>query len=182
MILPRLQSALRNRSGTAGIEFALVFPVFIFLFIGGITVFDLFRGHQQMIEANSVVSDIISRQTSVDKADLENLYSVFTNLQDASGAKRSLRISSIVRDDEDEYSFAWFEEAGEVSLLPPRQLDPKVLAASLPDIAAGDSLIVVEGARIFPVTFNVLDFGSITFQEQAFARPRFIGAVAYEGK
>jgi Flp pilus assembly protein TadG len=175
-MIRRLGSIFGNRDGTAGIEFAIIAPVVVFLFLGGVTLFDIFRSYQKIIEANSVVADLVSRQTSIDKTYFETMYGVFTNLQADPTATRALRVSSVVRNGND-YTLAWSKVAGNETLLPTQKLDME----TLPNIASGDSLIYVEGSTEFPVMFSILGFGNIVYHQTAFTRPRFIGAVAYTG-
>lgn len=174
-----LKPILRNRTGTAGIEFALIIPAVILLFIGGVTMFDLLRNYQRVIEANSVVSDLIARQTSIDKTYFDNVNGVFVNLQDGSKNNKVLRISSITRNGKD-YSIAWSKVAGNLSLLENPTLNPKTLPNTLPDIASGDSIIFVESSSKVPLIFNILDSMEFTFQEHTFARPRYANAVAFK--
>ena len=116
-MIRRMKSILRDRAGTAGIEFAITAPVIILLFLGGVTLFDIFRSYQKIIEANSVVADLISRQTSIDKAYFDTMYGVFTNLQADPTATRALRVSSVTRSGSN-YVVAWSKVAGSEALLP----------------------------------------------------------------
>ena len=175
-MIRRMKSILRDRAGTAGIEFAITAPVIILLFLGGVTLFDIFRSYQKIIEANSVVADLISRQTSIDKAYFDTMYGVFANLQADPTATRALRVSSVTRSGSN-YVVAWSKVAGSEALLPTQKLDTQ----TLPNITSGDSIIYVEGSAEFPVMLSILGFGKIVYHQTAFTRPRFIGAVAYTG-
>jgi len=173
MITP-LKDLLKNRSGASAIEFSFVAPVMIFFFIGSVAVFDMFRTYQNIVEANGVVADVISRQTSIDATFVSNIYGVFTNLQQNSTAPSALRISSIKKT-AGVYKPDWKKESGTVSLLKAQVLD----SSTLPQITDGDSIIYVEGATTYTMLSNILGFGQMTFAERAFTRPRFISAVAF---
>jgi Flp pilus assembly protein TadG len=165
---------LQNRSGASAIEFSFVAPVMIFFFIGSVAVFDMFRTYQNIVEANGVVADVISRQTSIDATFVSNIYGVFTNLQQNSTAPSALRISSIKKT-AGVYKLDWKKESGTISLLKAQVLD----SSTLPQITDGDSIIYVEGATTYTMLSNILGFGQMTFAERAFTRPRFISAVAF---
>ena len=169
-----LKDLLKNRSGASAIEFSFVAPVMIFFFIGSVAVFDMFRTYQNIVEANGVVADVISRQTSIDATFVSNIYGVFTNLQQNSTAPSALRISSIKKT-AGVYKLDWKKESGTVSLLKAQVLD----SSTLPQITDGDSIIYVEGATTYTMLSNILGFGQMTFAERAFTRPRFISAVAF---
>jgi Flp pilus assembly protein TadG len=169
-----LKDLLKNRSGASAIEFSFVAPVMIFFFIGSVAVFDMFRTYQNIVEANGVVADVISRQTSIDATFVSNIYGVFTNLQQNSTAPSALRISSIKKT-AGVYKLDWKKESGTISLLKAQVLD----SSTLPQITDGDSIIYVEGATTYTMLSNILGFGQMTFAERAFTRPRFISAVAF---
>ncbi|MDR7143237.1 pilus assembly protein [Rhizobium sp. BE258] len=169
-----LKDLLKSRSGASAIEFSFVAPVMIFFFIGSVAVFDMFRTYQNIVEANGVVADVISRQTSIDATFVSNIYGVFTNLQQNSTAPSALRISSIKKT-AGVYKLDWKKESGTVSLLKAQVLD----SSTLPQITDGDSIIYVEGATTYTMLSNILGFGQMTFAERAFTRPRFISAVAF---
>ncbi len=169
-----LKDLLKNRSGASAIEFSFVAPVMIFFFIGSVAVFDMFRTYQNIVEANGVVADVISRQTSIDATFVSNIYGVFTNLQQNSTAPSALRISSIKKT-AGVYKLDWKKESGTISLLKAQVLD----SSTLPQITDGDSIIYVEGATTYTMLSNILGFGKMTFAERAFTRPRFISAVAF---
>ena len=141
---------------------------------GSVAVFDMFRTYQNIVEANGVVADVISRQTSIDATFVSNIYGVFTNLQQNSTAPSALRISSIKKT-AGVYKLDWKKESGTVSLLKAQVLD----SSTLPQITDGDSIIYVEGATTYTMLSNILGFGQMTFAERAFTRPRFISAVAF---
>ncbi|QRM42960.1 hypothetical protein [Rhizobium sp. BG4] len=169
-----LKEFLKSRSGASAIEFSFVAPVMIFFFIASVAVFDMFRTYQNIVEANGVVADVISRQTSIDATFVSNIYGVFTNLQQNSTAPSALRISSIKKTG-GIYKLDWKKESGTVSLLKAQVLD----SSTLPQITDGDSVIYVEGATTYTMLSSILGFGQMTFAERAFTRPRFISAVAF---
>ncbi|MBB3966380.1 TadE/TadG family type IV pilus assembly protein [Rhizobium metallidurans] len=166
---------IRERTGASAIEFALLAPILLFFFLASITVFDLYRTYQNIVQANGIVADVISRQTSIDNAFVSNLYSVFTHLQQNSTAPIALRISSIKKT-AGAYKLDWTKESGTAGLLKAQVLN----ASSLPELTDGDSVIYVEGAASYTAMTNILGFGTMTFAETAFSRPRFIGAIVYQ--
>jgi Flp pilus assembly protein TadG len=166
---------IRERSGASAIEFALLAPILLFFFLASITVFDMYRTYQNIVQANGIVADVISRQTSIDNTFVSNLYSVFTHLQQNSTAPIALRISSIKKT-AGVYKLDWTKESGTASLLKAQVLS----TSTLPQLTDGDSVIYVEGAASYTAMTSIMGFGSMTFAETAFSRPRFIGAIVYQ--
>lgn len=174
MMMKRLQDLTKDRSGASAIEFAFVAPAMIFFFVASIALFDAFRTYQNIVEANGIVADVISRQTSVDAAFVSNIYGVFKNLQQDSTAPSALRISSIKKT-AGAYKLDWAKTSGTSGMLKAQVLD----ATTLPNISDGDSVIYVEGATTYTLVSNIFGFGEMEFAERAFTRPRFIGSVTF---
>jgi Flp pilus assembly protein TadG len=164
-----------ERSGASAVEFALIAPMMAIFFLSSITVFDMYRTYQNIVQANGIVADVISRQTSVDSTFVSNLYSVFTHLQQNSKAPIALRISSIKKT-AGAYKLDWTKESGTAGLLQPQVLS----ATTLPQLTDGDSVVYIEGASSYTAMSSILGFGTMTFAETAFSRPRFIGAIVYQ--
>lgn len=175
MSKPVLSRLIRERSGASAVEFALIAPMMILFFLASITVFDLYRTYQNIVQANGIVADVISRQTSVDSTFIANLYSVFTHLQQNSAAPIALRISS-VKKTAGVYKLDWSKESGTAGLLKPQVLN----TTTLPQLTDGDSVIYIEGSASYTAMTSILGFGTMTFSETAFSRPRFIGAIVYQ--
>lgn len=165
-----------DRAGTSGIEFAIIAPVMLLLFIGGITLFDIIRSYQRMIGANSVVADILSRQTSVNSAFIDKMEVFFVNLQMNKAADKALRVSSLTRS-KGKFVVAWTQARGNAKLLPQEILD----TSKLPDVEDGDSLLYIESAISYEPMHGILGFSGVEYFEGSAIRPRFIAAVGYGG-
>lgn len=172
MRIALFKNILADRRGTSGIEFALTAPVIILLFVGGVTLFDIFRSYNRIIEANGIVADIVARQMSVDDAFFSKTYGVFANLQADRSMPNALRVTSVIWKD-GKYKAEWTRQGGTTTLLPGQTLD----ATTLPTIPSGDSIIFVESVVRYDTISSMLGFGTITYSENAFTRPRFTAAI-----
>lgn len=163
----------RDRSGTSGIEFALVAPIILLLFFGAITVFDLYRSYWQLVQATYIVSDVVTRETAIDEAYVDRVYGVYTNLFNDKVSPTALRVSSISKK-KTGYVVLWTTQRGDTSLIPTQQIQ----ASKLPDIAETDTIIVVEGFSRKVAASGYLGFLNMKFAEETYGRPRFINAIA----
>jgi Flp pilus assembly protein TadG len=163
---------LSNEAGTSGIEFALTAPVIILLFLGATTLYDLLRSYNRIVEANGIVADIVARQMTMDDAFFTKTYGAFAALQADKSMPNALRITSVMWKDV-KYTADWTKKAGTTALLPTQTLD----TTTLPTIPSGDSVILVEGVTQYTALSALFGFGTVTYSENAFTRPRFTAVV-----
>jgi Flp pilus assembly protein TadG len=163
---------LSNEAGTSGIEFALTAPVIILLFLGATTLYDLLRSYNRIVEANGIVADIVARQMTMDDAFFTKTYGAFAALQADKSMPNALRITSVIWKD-GKYTADWTKKAGTTALLPTQTLD----TTTLPTIPSGDSVILVEGVTQYTALSALFGFGTVTYSENAFTRPRFTAVV-----
>lgn len=162
----------RDEAGTSGIEFALTAPFVILLFLGGVTLYDLMRSYNKIVESNGIVADIVARQMTMDDAIFTKTYGAFANLQADKTMPNALRVTSVVWKD-GKYTVDWTRKAGTTALLPEQKLD----STTLPAIPAGDSVIFVEGITQYTAIASIFGLGTVTYSETAFTRPRFTSSV-----
>lgn len=161
-----------DRNGTAGIEFALLIPILIVLFIGSITLFDLYRIYWRQVQSTHIVSDIVSRETVINDEYLTKVYDVYSGLLNVEAGARAMRISSVAFNGKT-HSAAWSVSKGDSALLPDQDLSK----VEFPTMTKTESVIFVETFGTHGAFSSYLGFPEITFTEQAFARPRFVSAV-----
>ncbi len=161
----------RDERGTSAVEFALLVPVLLLLLVGTVTLFDLFRTHQNVEKATFTLSDMLSREQTINQAKLNDMLALLRNMVPSSGTG-GLRVSSIVKS-QGAFSVRWSRSVG--SNVPTTPLPGSVL----PDIAEGDSVLLTESFvpyRAFVDWFTV-DF--ITFTGQSAQRPRIVSEIRY---
>lgn len=163
---------LSNEAGTSGIEFALTVPIIILLFLGATTLYDLLRSYNRIVEANGIVADIVARQMTMDDTFFTKTYGTFAALQADKSMPNALRITSVIWKN-GKYTADWTKKAGTTALLPTQKLD----TTTLPTIPSGDSIIFVEGITQYTALSALFGFGTITYSENAFTRPRFTAVV-----
>ena len=163
---------LQNEAGTSGIEFALTVPIIVLLFLGGATLYDLLRSYNRIVEANGIVADIVARQMTMDDALFDKTYGAFAALLADKSMPNALRVTSVIWKD-GKYTVDWTKKAGTTALLAQQKLD----ATTLPTVPSGDSVIFVEGVTQYTALAALFGFGTVTYSENAFTRPRFTAYV-----
>lgn len=160
------RSAQRRDDGVAMIEFALVLPIMIFIFVGMVEFGEAFTINRKVENAASTVADLVSQQGSVSDETLEDIVRVAEQvLLPYRSAPLSLRIISVVADAENrETTVAWSFGPGA-----PAANTAYSLRAGLTE--ANSSVIVVEADYDFTPTVGHF-LGSFEITGNAFFRPR----------
>lgn len=165
---------LGDRRGVAAIEFALIAPVLIVLLLGCVTLFVAFRDSQDAEKATFTIGDLMSRRTDpVDNAFLSTTQQLFLQMVSRPAERTKYRISSLARSG-GKFSVAWSYAVAPRTAL--RTAD--IPTDSLPVVADGDSLILVETAVSYDPLFGGLGLVSGEHVNLAANRPRFIAAIA----
>lgn len=165
----------KDEDGASAIEFALLAPVFIFFFLAAVTFFDVYRTYQNIVQANGIVADVVSRQTSMNATSLDTMYGVFSNIQATRQSGNALRISLLKRKGSS-FTVTWTKTRGDDDLFNDLETD----ASGLPDVADGDSIVLVEGAANYLGLTSLFGMGEIPLSGIAYSRPRFASTVAYQ--
>lgn len=71
-----LTALIRDRRGVGGVEFAIIAPLLLMLYIGAFEISLGFTVARKVARASSAVSDIVSQQTDVNKTLLDNMKNV----------------------------------------------------------------------------------------------------------
>ncbi|WP_173088994.1 TadE/TadG family type IV pilus assembly protein [Devosia sp. 1635] len=170
-MIPRF---LDDNHGVAATEFALILPLLLALLLGTITIFDLFRMAQRTQKATFTIGDILSRQSAIDDSIIEEMQDLLENTIDAAGDS-NVRVSSI----------SMTGGALVLDWSKPQQTngtaaDRDIPYSVIPDMADGDSVILVES--FVPHVAIVSGFGidELTYENHSVHRPRFVGRIAFQ--
>ncbi|WP_413711647.1 TadE/TadG family type IV pilus assembly protein [Rhizobium sp. Rhizsp82] len=171
MTMKLLKRFLRADDGVAAIEFALVAPLILTLFLGSVILALLFRDAKTAERATSVISDVISRKTTVDSTYLNQCYTLFQSMVNRPASAIRFRISSVKKSASGlkvdwSYAVTW------------QQLtDGDVTKRTFPMISDNDSFVVVESSvQPSPLSgFLSLPIGN--YENAVTERPRFTAAI-----
>lgn len=170
-----IRRLLHDREGVAAIEFALLAPLLLALLMGTVTLFDLFRASQNVEKATFTAGDILSRQSTINAAYLQSTFSTVTTLVGGDATQISMRVSSIKRT-LSTYSVDWSKVTGKAV---PLLTTSTIPTSRIPDIADGDSVLVIDTFVPHSAIFSIAGFNAITFNSMSAYRPRFTSSIAY---
>ena len=160
-----------DERGVTLVEFALVLPVMIVIFIGLVEFSEAFTVARKLSGAAGTVSDLVAQESSVTNASLNDIEQVAGELmQPYSDTPLNVVIVSVVADENNATTVAWSYPAGAYAVGTPYTLPQAGLTE------AGSSLIVTEASYNFTPTVSRF-LGTFLLNERAFFRPRFSQAV-----
>lgn len=164
----------QSEQGATLIEFALVFPIMILLFIGLVEFGEAFNVNRKISNAASTVSDLVSQESTVTNAELQDIAIVANEIvKPYRTAPFTLRIISVVANDTNtRATVAWTYPAGTPAV---GSVYPLPGGQRLTE--ANSSLIVAETSYAFTPSVGYF-VGAITLNGVAYFRPRLTRTVA----
>lgn len=173
----RLGAARRFKQSERGvtlIEFALIFPIMIFLFIGLVEFGEAFSVNRKISNAASTVSDLISQESSITNAELQDIAIVASEIvKPYRTAPFSMRIISVVANATNtSTTVAWSYPPGSPAV---GSVFPLPGGQRLTE--PNSSLIVAETSYAFTPSVGYF-VGAITLNGVAYFRPRLARTVA----
>ena len=170
-----IRRLVNDRGGVAAIEFALLAPLLLALLMGTITVFDLFRTSQTVEKATFTIGDILSRQTTINTSYLQATFAMLTALAPGDETQMSMRVTSIKRA-QNNYSVDWSKFTGKAV---PAMTTLTIPHDRIPDIADGDSILIVDTFVPHWSIFSIAGLDAVTFSNMSVYRPRFTSSIAF---
>lgn|SRR6185295_16747351 len=179
-LLDRLAQSLgrcvRDRSGQALVEAALVFPMLISVFLGVSEFSQAFTVKRRLEAAANTAADLVARTQSIATADLTGIKAMIDEmLKPYPTTTLGLTISSVVADQDNATRVAWSYAQGSGATA-------RTSGASVslpPDLTEPNSSIVfAEVNYTFRSTLGQMIVGDVSFTAQAYLRPRASNQVA----
>ncbi|QYX58147.1 pilus assembly protein [Roseovarius sp. SCSIO 43702] len=177
----RLRAFSRDQSGTVTVEAVLTLPI-LFLVIG--VTYEFFEVHRYKSardKASYTIADMISREMApVDDNYIDNTKTLFDTIVN-DNAPTQLRVSIIKFDeDSDKYSIVWSEVRGTGNMTALKTEDVASDHASLPGMADGEELILVEWGADYQPMFDVGFDGGFEVASGIFTSPRFAPQIVWD--
>ena len=174
----RMRRFVGDQDGVSAVEFALLLPLMLTLYLGGVEVSQAVSADRKTMLVAHSIGDIISQYSCVTSSDMTNIFSVGQEVvypYDPNNLKATA--TSVTVDANGRATVAWSQalnggtvRSGDVTSLIPAAL----LTASL-----SSSLIWAEASYSYRPTVGYVITGTLTLNEKIFLRPRLTNAVAY---
>lgn len=161
----------REEDGLVMTEFLILLPLLVWTFMALFIYWDAFRTINQAQKAAYAVSDLISRQSEVDRPFLNGMQRVTEYL--TNGAPVRLRVTSFQWDAANNEYYVLFSESPGGTM--PKLTKTNIMAMSttrIPEMADRDSAVIVETEVSYAPAFDV-GITSHTFDNFVVTRPRY---------
>ena len=171
-----------DRSGTAAIEFAFLFPVMLALFFGSFEITNLVMVNLKLTAATEAASDLLaqtrSNQNTVAPSDLQN-YSTAASMEMTPYASSpyttvglQTAYDSIIFNSSGTPSIAWHHELNGASTI--NMVSIQSTVTTLWNGSSTDSVIVVQSTISYASPISWVLSKNYSFSDLAYNRPRYV--------
>lgn len=166
-----LGRAARNRRGVSAIEFALIFPLLIVLYVGAAETGNLLTIYRRTFQIAATAADLTAQVKTVSNADLADIVTASNSIMSpfATVPLRTV-ITSVVADQNNAGKVSWsYASSGAARGVN----SPYPLPTGLTE--PGSSVIVAEVTYAFTPLVNMIKYfspGSFTMSQTFYTRPR----------
>jgi len=173
-MLIALSRAIRCRKGLAAVEFALIAPVLVILFLGVIELCDALTCRQKVTSVASTAADLVAQQSKVTDAEMSDIFDALNSIifpYTTTTAK--IRISSLIDDGNGGATVAWSDAQNMTALT-------QGTAVTVPSglITSGGSVIRAEITYGYTSPTAKLITGTVTMSDTFYAKPRKVAQVS----
>lgn len=173
---PLLRRFTRNQSGVSAVEFALLLPLMITLYLGGVEITQAVSVDRKVTLVSFTVADLTAQATIVSTADMVNILSAASAVAAPyKAANLQVTVSSVLIDANGTATVAWSEATANATK---RSGDvTSVIPAALR--VANTSLIWGEAKYSYTPAVGHVITGTLTLGDQIYMRPRLAASVAH---
>jgi len=169
-----LHRFLRDKRGVSAVEFAMLLPLMVTLYIGGVEVSQAIAVDRKVTLVARTLGDLVAQSTSVNAADMTNiLNAASTVVQPYSDSLIKITVSRVDIDNAGAAKVVWSKTKNGTA----RAVDSNVtLPAALN--TANTSLIWAESEYGYTPTIGYVITGTMNLKDQIYMRPRLSDTVA----
>jgi len=165
---------LRDRRGVSAVEFAMLLPLMMTLYLGGVEVSQAVAVDRKVTLISRSLGDLVAQATTVTNADMTNILSATAAIiVPYADSKLKITVSSVVIDAQGVAKIAWSDTKNGTA----RAVGSTVtLPAALN--TASTSLIWAEAQYAYTPAIGYVITGTMNLKDQIYMRPRLSDTVA----
>ena len=163
----QLKSLIKDRRGTAAVEFAFVAPVMILMYYGLAELTQGMMADRRAAHVASAIGDLVAQDTVINTTEMTDVFNVGKAIIapfPTSGL--SMRVTSIRKDSSGALQVMWSKSSGSMSVL--------TTVASVPAglIANNESVILAESSYVYNSSAKKALPNALTFTQKYYLKPR----------
>lgn len=167
-----LRTIKGDQDGVSAVEFALVAPVLVLLYFGGIELSLLMQADRRITTVTSTIGDLASRATVLDNNDIGNIFAASNQLLlPLNSAEAQMRLTNLISAADGKITVDWSDDCNSTTL---SALSPGA-TVSIPAgiLPPSSSIIMAELEYSYTSTLNYLPAANgQTLKDRFFLRPR----------
>ncbi|WP_108396032.1 TadE/TadG family type IV pilus assembly protein [Devosia submarina] len=182
----KLRSFRIAENGAAAVEFALILPAMLILYVGANEASMLISMDRKVQLISGAVGDLVARtDTDISSGDLQNYVNVAGGIISPYVVDGMVQIVSQVKVENGKAKVVWSRGFDD------QEPDPKldradgaeyVLPQAVLDIAEGDHVIVAETRLPYTPLYGIVYTSPVTLYRENFFMPRFGGRIRLDGR
>ena len=170
----QLRNLIKDRRGTAAVEFAFVAPVMILMYYGLAELTQGMMADRRAGHVASAIGDLVAQDTVINDSEMTDVFNVGKAIIapfPATGL--SMRVTSIRKDSTGAIQVMWSKSSGSMGVL--------TTVASLPTglIANNESVILAESSYVYNSATKQALPNAMTFTQKYYLKPRKTAQVTW---
>lgn len=173
-----LKNFRKNTEGVSAIEFAIVAPVMVFIYFGGMELFLLMQADRRITTVAATIGDLASREVVLNNSDIDDIFAASRILiipLDPSVAR--LRVTNLIADSNGNVEVDWSDASDNYT--------PRSVGSTFTNIPEGvieenGSVIMAEVEYTYQSELDYLPSARQTLRDRFFLRPRRTNIIVRE--
>jgi len=157
-----------DRSGVSAVEFALILPLMLTLYLGGIQLSDALTISRKVTHVTSSLGDLVTQSRSISNTDMTNILNAAAGVMAPySSTPLKITVSGVKIDDEGNATVAWSDALNTTALT-------RGSSIAIPDAVKQNDSFLVTAEVHYPYTpaIGYVMTGNFDLHDQFFLRPR----------
>lgn len=180
-VLAHIRLLRLSEAGTAAVEFALVLPIMLMLYIGFVEVSALISVDRKLQSAAGALGDLVARSdTTISAATLTDYFHAASGIMTPNPIEELRQVVTqvqVLADGTTRVSWSRQYLGGVYGTGPHAVNSSFALPAAMVNIARGKFVIVAEGSYDYPTLYGLAFSQTINLYRENFFMPRFGGSV-----
>jgi Flp pilus assembly protein TadG len=174
LLLQRLKSLRRDETGVSAVEFALLLPLMLSLYLGAVEISQAISIDRKVTMTSRAVADLASQEASVSSADMSNILNASSAvITPYDPAKLQVTVSGISIDAAGKATIAWSCTLGGTA----HAVGSSVTLPAALDVA-NTALIWGEATYTYTPAVNYVITGTLNLSDQIYMTPRLSNSVS----